>query len=65
MRRKALAVAGKELRHLLHDRLTLALTIGLPVLHPILYGFALDTRIRHIPAAVLNHDTRAAGRLLA
>lgn len=65
MRRKALAVAGKELRHLLHDRLTLALTIGLPVLHLILYGFALDTRIRHIPAAVLNHDEHAAGRLLA
>lgn len=58
------AVAAKEFRHMLHDRFTLALTFGVPVLQLILYGYALEARIRNVPAAVLNHDTHAAGRAL-
>ena len=65
MWRKVIAVAVKEFRHLAHDRLTLALTIGLPAAQLIFYGYALETRIRHVPAAVMNRDTHQAGRLLA
>ncbi len=65
MIRRVLAVAGKEFRHMLHDRLTLSLTLGLPVLQLLMYGYALETRIHHVPAAVLNRDTHAGGRLLA
>lgn len=48
-----------------HDRLTLALTLGLPMLQLLLYGYALETRIRHVPTAILNLDRHQAGRLLA
>jgi ABC-type multidrug transport system permease subunit len=64
MRRKIAAVAQKEFRHMLHDRFTLALTFGLPIAQLIFYGYALETRIRRVPTAVLNYDTHAAGRLL-
>jgi ABC-type multidrug transport system permease subunit len=63
--RRALAVAAKEFRHMLHDRLTLSLTLGLPVLQLLMYGYALETRVRNVPAALLNRDQHQAGRLLA
>jgi ABC-2 type transport system permease protein len=44
---------------------TLAMTVGLPVLQLIMYGYALETRVRHVPAAVVNLDQHAPGRLLA
>ncbi len=59
------AVAAKEFRHMLHDRLTLALLFGAPVLQLLLYGFALETRVHNVPAAVLNLDSHPAGRRLA
>jgi ABC-type multidrug transport system permease subunit len=62
---QALAIARKEFLHLAHDRLALALTLGLPAFQLILYGYALDTRIRNVPAAVLNRDSHQAGRMLA
>jgi ABC-type multidrug transport system permease subunit len=64
MIRQILAIADKEFRHIMHDRLALVLTFGLPIFQLILYGYALDTRIRHLPAAVLNHDSHEAGRQL-
>lgn len=50
---------------MLHDRLTLSLTLGLPVLQLLMYGYALETRARNVPAALLNRDPHPAGRLLA
>jgi len=65
MIRRILAVAAKEFRHMLHDRLTLSLTLGLPILQLLMYGYALETRIHDVPVALLNRDTRMAGRQLA
>jgi ABC-2 type transport system permease protein len=65
MMRRILAVAAKEFRHMAHDRLTLSLTLGLPVLQLLMYGYALETRIQHVPVAVLNRDARQPGRQLA
>lgn len=50
---------------MLHDRTTLALTLGLPILQLLLYGYILETRIRNVPTALVNRDTHQAGRLLA
>lgn len=47
-----------------HDRFALALTLGLPLLQLLLYGYALEARVRDVPAAVVNHDRHAAGREL-
>lgn len=65
MIRRALIVAGKEFRHMMHDRLTLALTFAVPALQLILYGYAFDTRVRNLSAAVINRDTHEPGRILA
>ncbi len=65
MIRRALIVTEKEFRHMTHDRLTLLLTFLVPALQLILYGYAFDTRVRNLPAAVINRDTHEPGRLLA
>lgn len=65
MIRRALIVTGKEFRHMIHDRLTLALTFLMPAIQLILYGYAFDTRVRNLPAAVINRDTHEPGRILA
>lgn len=65
MTRRILTVAAKEFRHMAHDRVTLALTLGLPVLQLLMYGYALETRAQHVPVAVLNRDALPPGRELA
>lgn len=65
MIRRALIVMGKEFRHMMHDRLTLALTFLMPAVQLILYGYAFDTRVRNLPAAVINRDVHEPGRILA
>ena len=62
---RALLVTGKEFRHMIHDRLTLALTFAIPAMQLILYGYAFDTRVRNLPAAVINRDAHEPGRRLA
>src|ERR1019366_5995072 len=54
-----------EFRHMMHDRLTLALTFLMPAVQLILYGYAFDTRVRNLPAAVINRDAHEPGRRLA
>ncbi|MDP8979537.1 MAG: ABC transporter permease [Acidobacteriota bacterium] len=62
--RRVLVVAGKEFRHFRHDPLALAMTLVLPVFQLVFYGYALDTKVRRVPTAVINHDAHAAGRQL-
>jgi ABC-type multidrug transport system permease subunit len=63
--RGALALALKEFRHMVHEPVTLGLTVGMPLLQLILFGFALETRIQHVPTAVLNRDRHSDSRALA
>lgn len=57
-------VASKELRHLWNDPYTLALSIGLPLFQMLLFGYALDTRVRDVPVAILNLDGERYSRAL-
>lgn len=54
--RGATTIAAKELRHLLHDPYTLVLTMGLPIFTLLLFGYALDTRVRDVPTAIEDLD---------
>jgi ABC-2 type transport system permease protein len=45
------AVARKEWLQLRHDRLTLALLVGVPLAQILLFGFAISLTPRHMPAA--------------
>jgi len=50
--RRTRAIAVKEVRQLLRDRLTFAMIVGLPLLQVILFGYAINTDVRHLRAAV-------------
>lgn len=59
------AIAKKELLQLARDRLTLAMMAALPVLQLLLFGWAINTDVRHMPTVVLDQDRSAASRDLA
>lgn len=62
--RRLLAVAWKELRQLARDRLTLGMMVAIPAMQFLLFGFAINTDVRHLGLAVLDRDRSAASREL-
>jgi len=60
--RRFLAVARKELLQLRRDRLTLGMMVGLPVMQLLLFGYAINTDVRHIPSVVFDQDRSAESR---
>jgi ABC-2 type transport system permease protein len=58
-------VAWKEVRQLRRDRLTLAMMTVFPVVQLLLFGYAINTDVRHIPTIVYDQDRSAASRDLA
>lgn len=59
------AIAWKELVQLRRDRLTLAMTVVLPVVQLLLFGFAVNTDVRHIKTVVFDQDSSAESRDVA
>jgi ABC-2 type transport system permease protein len=62
--KKIRAVAWKEVRQVSRDPLSLMLLVGLPAFMLVLYGFALNFDVRHVPLAVQDRDKTAASREL-
>jgi ABC-2 type transport system permease protein len=62
---RPLVIAWKELLQLRRDRLTLAMMAVLPIMLLLLFGYAINTDVRHIPTLVDDHDRSAASRDLA
>ncbi len=60
--RHLLAVAQKEVAHILRDRWTLSLVLFTPLLILIIMAHALTVEISHVPIAVLDHDRSQASR---
>ena len=56
------SVAMKEILQLGRDRLTLAMMVALPVIQLTLFGYAIDTDVRHIPTVVYDQDRSAQSR---
>ena len=55
--RLTLAVAGKEMTHILRDRRTLAIILILPTVLTFIFGYAFESgAIKGVRTAVLNHD---------
>jgi ABC-2 type transport system permease protein len=61
---KALAVYRKELRQIRRDRRTLMTIVFVPAFFLLLYGYALNWDIKHIPLAVQDRDQSAESRAL-
>jgi ABC-2 type transport system permease protein len=62
---RALVIAKKELIQLRRDRMTLAMMVVLPLLQLLLFGYAINTDVRHIPTLVFDQDRSAQSRDLA
>jgi ABC-2 type transport system permease protein len=58
-------IAWKELLQLRRDRLTMAMTAALPLMQLLLFGYAINTDVRHIPTVVDDQDRSAESRDLA
>jgi len=55
-------VAWKELLQLRRDRMTLAMMVALPLLQLLLFGYAINTDVRHMPTLVYDQDRSVASR---
>ncbi|MBS2017899.1 MAG: ABC transporter permease [Deltaproteobacteria bacterium] len=62
---RILVIAWKELLQLRRDRLTLAMMLALPILQLLLFGFAINNDVRHLPTVILDDDHSAQSRDLA
>ena len=62
--RRILAVLAKEFVQLRRDRLTFAMMIGVPLIQLILFGYAINTDPKHLPAALLVADQSVFARSL-
>ena len=51
-----LGIVGKEFTQLRRDRLTFGMIVGIPILQLVLFGFAINSDPKHLPAAVLDAD---------
>lgn len=55
-------VARKELRQVRRDRLTIGMMVMLPLIQLLLFGYAIDTDVRHMPTVVVDGDATAEAR---
>jgi ABC-2 type transport system permease protein len=62
---RPLVIAWKELLQLRRDKLTLAMMVVMPVVLLLLFGYAINTDVRHIPTLVDDQDKTADSRDLA
>ena len=54
----------KEFIQMRRDRLTLGIMVGIPVIQLLLFGFAIQTDVRHIPTVVLDESRTPTSREL-
>jgi len=62
---RPLVIAREELRQLRRDRLTLAMMVALPIIQLLLFGYAINNDVRHIPTIIFDQDQSASSRDLA
>jgi len=62
--RRIVAILKKELLQLRRDRLTFGMVVMIPLIQLVLFGYAINTNIRHIPAAVVDQSQTGMSRTL-
>ncbi|MEP2704471.1 MAG: ABC transporter permease [Roseibium sp.] len=58
------AILFKELAQLRRDKMTFGMVIMIPLIQLILFGYAINTNIRDIPVAVVDHSQTGLSRIL-
>ena len=59
---RVMAVLAKEFKQLTRDRLTYAMILAMPVVQLLLFGFAINSEPRHLPAALLVQEDSVFAR---
>ncbi|MEB2310542.1 MAG: ABC transporter permease [Sorangiineae bacterium] len=59
---RVLVIAWKELLQLRRDRLTLSMMVLLPLIQLLLFGYAINNDVRHVPTVVFDQDRSAESR---
>jgi ABC-2 type transport system permease protein len=65
MKLRVLVIAHKELLQLRRDRMTLSMAVMLPIFQLLLYGYGINTDVRHISTVVFDQDRSALSRDVA
>ncbi len=60
--RRFLPMFRKEFIQMRRDRVTLGIMVGIPVIQLLLFGFAIQTDVRHIPTVVLDESRTPTSR---
>ncbi|XQW86533.1 ABC transporter permease [Thalassotalea piscium] len=58
------AIFFKELMQLKRDKMTFGMVIMIPLVQLMLFGYAINTNVRHIPVGVIDHSQTAISRML-
>lgn len=53
---RLLAIGWKEFVQLRRDRMTIAMMVGIPVIQLLIFGYAINSDVRHIPTVVFDQD---------
>lgn len=61
---RILAIVSKELTQLRRDRMTFGMVVMIPLIQLLLFGFAINTNIRHIPVALVDQSNTGLSRVL-
>ncbi|MGL5360220.1 MAG: ABC transporter permease [Shewanella sp.] len=64
MWRRMWAIVVKELRQLSRDRMTFGMIVMIPLVQLMLFGYAINTDARHLPAGLVNLSDSAYSRAL-
>lgn len=59
------AVAHKEFKELGRDRLTFAMVVMVPLVQLLLFGYAINTDVRHVPSALVDLSNTSYSRAAA
>jgi ABC-2 type transport system permease protein len=62
--RRFVAMVVKEFIQMLRDRVTFGMMVGIPLIQLVLFGYAINSDPKHLPAAVLLADRGPQGRTL-
>ena len=57
------AICSKELMQLKRDRMTFGMVVMIPLIQLILFGYAINTNVRHIPVGLVDQSQTALSRV--
>ena len=59
---RVVAMLGKEFIQMRRDRLTLGMLIGIPLMQLFLFGYAINTEVKHLPTIVFDQSLQQDSR---